>query len=179
MARGASPKRYAQAVFQMALESGELDGWRSDLRRIVQAVTDLQLREILASPKIRFEEKASLLTQSLEGVSPLALKLASLLVVRGHLGVAEGIADEYDRLLDAQRGIEQAEVITAVPLDEDDKERVTRKLGELRGKKVIVAAQVDPDVIGGMVARIGDQLLDGSTRGKLLALRKNLVGTSG
>ncbi|MFQ5826916.1 MAG: ATP synthase F1 subunit delta, partial [Dehalococcoidia bacterium] len=155
MARGASPKRYAQAVFQMALDSSELDGWRSDLRRIAQTITDPQLQGILASPRIRFEEKASLLAQSLEGVSPLALNLASLLVVRGHLGIAEGIADEYDRLLDAERGIEQAEVTTAISLDDRSKERVAQKLGELRGKTVIVETRVDSDVIGGMVARIG------------------------
>ncbi|MEE8473078.1 MAG: ATP synthase F1 subunit delta [Dehalococcoidia bacterium] len=178
MARGASPKRYAQAVFQMAAEPGEQDRWHSDLRLIAQALTDPQFQKILASPKIRFEQKASMLAKVLEGVGPLALNLASLLTAQGHMGIAGGIAEEYGRLLDDQRGIEHALVTTAIPLDDKGRDNVARKLGELRGKKVIVETREDAAIIGGLVARIGDQLLDGSTRGKLQAMRKNLVGSS-
>ena len=176
MPRGASAKRHAQAIFQMALEAEELEGWRSDLRRIAQTLTEPQLRRILESPKLHFEDKAGLLKQGLEGIGPLALNLALLLVMRGRLGIAEGIADEYDRLLDAHHGIEHAEVVTAVPLDDEDRERVARSLEARRGKKVVVQGRVDPAIIGGMVARIGDQLLDGSTRTKLEILRRSLIG---
>ena len=82
------------------------------------------------------------------------------------------IADEYQRLLDNYRGIEQAEVITAIPLDDEDKQRLAEHLGAVVGKKVVLKPEVDPSVFGGIVAKIGDKLLDGSTRSKLVALTR-------
>jgi F-type H+-transporting ATPase subunit delta len=87
------------------------------------------------------------------------------------------IAAEYQRLLDSSRGIEQAEVTTAVPLDENDMTKLTERLGAVVGKEVVVKAEVDPEILGGIIARIGGKLLDGSTRSKLAALKRELVGT--
>ena len=86
------------------------------------------------------------------------------------------IADEYQRLLDSHRGIEQAEVTTAIPLDDEDKQRLAEYLGAVVGKKVMLKPKVDSGLIGGIVARVGDKLLDGSTRSKLAALREQLAG---
>ena len=74
------------------------------------------------------------------------------------------------------RGIETAEVTTAVPLDDKDKKKLAEKLGALVGAKVELKTQVDPEILGGIVARVGGKLLDGSTRSKLAALKKELVG---
>ncbi|GAI06225.1 unnamed protein product, partial [marine sediment metagenome] len=82
---------------------------------------------------------------------------------------------EYQRLLDSYRGIELAEVITAVPLDDEDKLRLGERLGAVVGKKVVVKPEVDSSLIGGFIARIGGKLLDGSTRGKLEALKREMV----
>ncbi len=87
------------------------------------------------------------------------------------------IAGEYQRLLDGYYGIEPAEVITAVPLDDKDIQKLTENLSALVGKKIVLKSEVDPGVIGGIVARVGGKLLDGSTRSKLAALRRELVGT--
>lgn len=84
------------------------------------------------------------------------------------------IADGYQRLLDSYRGIERAEITTAVPLDEEDKQRLEERLGAIVGKKAVLKPKVDSSVIGGIVARIGDKLLDGSTRSQLMALKKEL-----
>jgi len=86
------------------------------------------------------------------------------------------IADEYQRLLDSHRGIEPAEVTAAIPLNEEDRRRLARQLGSITGKKVTVKVEVDPGVVGGIVARVGGKLLDGSTRSRLLALKRNLAG---
>jgi F-type H+-transporting ATPase subunit delta len=85
------------------------------------------------------------------------------------------IADEYQRLLDSYRGIEQAEVTTAIELDDEDRRKLEERLELVVGKKVVLKPRVDPAVLGGIVARIGGKLLDGSTRSKLMALKKALA----
>jgi F-type H+-transporting ATPase subunit delta len=85
------------------------------------------------------------------------------------------IADEYQRLLDSYHGIEPAEVITAVPLGDEDRLRLGERIGTVVGKKVVIKPEVDSSIIGGFIARIGGKLLDGSTRSKLEALKRELV----
>ncbi|MGD9143877.1 MAG: ATP synthase F1 subunit delta, partial [Dehalococcoidia bacterium] len=80
------------------------------------------------------------------------------------------------RLLDTYRGIEPAKVITAVPLDEKDKQKLTERLSAVVGKQVVLKAEVDPEILGGIIARVGGKLLDGSTRSKLAALKRELTG---
>ena len=176
MARRAYARRYSQAVFQIALETKELDKWQSDLEKIVSAVGDAAFKAMLESPKLHFDDKVKLLTERLAGLNPRALNLVQLLLTRGRLGIVAEIADEYRRLLDSHRGLEQAEVITATPLDEEDKLKLTEHLGNIVGKKVVLKTEVDSELIGGIVARIGGKLLDGSTRSKLAALKKEIAG---
>ena len=178
MARRAYARRYSQAVFEIALETKELDRWQSDLKKVVGVVSDAAFMAVLESPKFRFDNKARLLSQRLEGINPLALNLVHLLITRGRLDIIGDVADGYQRLLDSYRGIEQAEVITVVPLDDEDKLKLAENLGAAVGKKVVLKTEVDSGLIGGIVARIGGKLLDGSTRSKLGALKKELVGVA-
>ena len=175
MARRTYARRYSQAVFNIALERKELDRWQSDLRRIASLGEDATFIALLENPKIHFEDKAKLLSEWLGDINPLALNLVYLLVARGRLGMVGDIADEYQRLLDSYRGIEQAEVTTAIPLDDEDSRRLEERLGAVVGKKVVLKLKVDSNVVGGIVARIGGKLLDGSTRTKLMALKKALA----
>lgn len=174
MAR-ASARRHAQAAFQIALERSELDMWRGDLKRISEAMEDPLLAAFLQSPKVPFEEKARILSQCLEGINPLAMNLAFLLVAKGRLGIVEEIVLEYGRLLDEHRGIAHAEVATAVPLDLDEKDRLTHRLSDMMAKEILVTTKLDPSIIGGLIARVGDKLIDGSIKSRLLALRESLV----
>ena len=176
MARRAYSKRYAQAVFEIALEAGELEHWQSDLQKIVRVVSDDDFSAVLESPKVYFSEKSRLLSGQMKGLNPLLLNLLLLLISRGRLGMIGEIADEYQRLWNSHRGIEIAEVTTAVPLAKEDEEKLARHLGRIVGKKVEIKADINPGVIGGFVARIGDRLLDGSIRSKLAALKKEMAG---
>ena len=162
-------------MFEIALGRKELDRWQSDLRTIASLGEDDTLIAWLENPKFRFDDKVRLLSEQLGDVNPLALNLVYLLVARGRLGMIGGIADEYQRLLDSYRGIEQAEVITAVPLDDEDRLRLVERLGAVVGKKLVVKPEVDSSLIGGFIARIGGKLLDGSTRSKLEVLKRELV----
>ena len=176
MARIASGKRYAQAAFELAREKNELESWQVDLRKIAELSTDESLTDLLENPRLSFQLKRELLETRLGDISALALNLACLLVGKGILGIAGDISREYDRLLDAHRGIEHAEVLTALSLDEGDKQRLSSKLGELVRRKVIVDARVDPAIIGGFKAKVDDMLIDASVRNRLESLRKSLVG---
>jgi F-type H+-transporting ATPase subunit delta len=175
MAKQSYARRYAQAVFEIALEAKELDRWQSDLTEIVRAVSDEEIKALLESPRLPFEDKARILTERLKSISKLALNLALLLVTRDKLRIIGDIAENYQQRLDSYRGVETAEVITAVPLDDKDRAKLARHLGTIVGKKVVLESAVDPDVIGGVIARIGGKLLDGSTRSKLAALKRELV----
>jgi F-type H+-transporting ATPase subunit delta len=178
MARVTSGKRYAQAVFKLALEKEELDSWQASLRKITDITTDEKLMDLLENPKLPFEAKKALLAELLGKINPLALNLAYLLVHKDKVGIVSDISQQYDRLLYAYYGIEHVEVITALPLDDRDRERISSRFGEIIGHKVIIDAQVDPSIVGGIKAKIGDTLIDGSVKGKLEALRKSLVEIS-
>jgi F-type H+-transporting ATPase subunit delta len=177
MARKAYARRYAQAVFEMALEKKEMERWQSDLQKIAGVVGDATFLAALESPKINLEDKTKLISQRLGDINELALNLVRLLITRASIGMIGEIADEYQRLLDSYHSIEPAEVITAVPLDDKDVKMLTENLSALVGKKVVLKSEVNPGVIGGIVARVGGKLLDGSTRSRLEALRRELVGT--
>ena len=176
MARIASGKRYAQAAFELAREKNELERWQVDLRKIAELSTDESITDLLENPRLPFQLKRELLETRLGDINALALNLACLLVGKGILGIAGDISREYDRLLDTHRGIEHAEVLTALSLDEGDKQRLSSKLGELVRRKVIVDARVDPAIIGGFKAKVDDMLIDASVRNRLESLRKSLVG---
>jgi len=175
VARRVYARRYARAVFEIALERKELDRWQADLENIAVLGRNAAFIALMEDPKIGFEKKDKVLSKLLGGVNPLARNLVYLLVSRERLNLVGEIAEEYQRLLDGYRGIEHAEVVTAVPLDAADKKRLEEHLGKVVGKKIVLEASVDPSLVGGMVARVGGKLLDGSTRSRLLALKKELA----
>ena len=177
MANSAHAGSRAQELFKTALEKKELNRWQSDLRRIASLANDTTLLALLENPEVRFDDKAKVLSERLGGVNPEALKLVSLLVTKGRLAMINDIADEYQRLLDNYRGIEGAEVAevtTAIPLDDEDRLRLAQRITEIVGKAVVLEPKVDPSVIGGIIIRVGDKLIDGSIRSKLMALKKDL-----
>ena len=176
MPKKAHARRYAQAVFEIALEKNELDRWQADLEKLAAVMADKTFLAAMDSPKIKFDDKARLLTERLGDIGPLARNLALMLVSRNGAGMIGEIAAEYQRRLDAHHGIQTAEVTTAVPLDDADKSRLAEHLSAVVGSRVVVKAAVDPRILGGVVARVGGKLLDGSTRSRLAALKKELEG---
>lgn len=170
-------KRYSQAVFRMALERHEFNVWQSDLRLVASICRDEALFALLDNRDVPFEEKAKVLSERLGEINPMALKLVSMLVAKGRLALIEDISDEYQELLDNYRGVEGAqvaEVTTAVPLDDEEKLRLAKRITDMVGKPVVLRSEVDPGVIGGIIIRVGDKLIDGSIRSKLEALKKEL-----
>ena len=175
MARRVYARRYARAVFEIALEKKELDRWRGDLKEVAALADNTAFMELVENPKVGFDKKEKVLAKLLDKINPLARNLVYLLVSRGRFGMIGDIAEEYHRLLDGYRGIEHAEVVTAVPLDDKEKKKLEEHLGRVVGRKIVLEASVDPSLVGGMIARVGGKLLDGSTHSQLLTLKKELA----
>lgn len=176
MPRLPSPKRYAQAVFGIATESGEFEVWQEDLRVLASAAEQKDFVAILDAPQVPAPNKVDLVREALgDSVGPLATNLMSLLATKGLVSLLPGIVDEYGKLMDQHNGIERAEVVSAVPLDDEQKAKVAEILQRVVGKDVRVASYVDPQILGGMVARLGDRVIDGSVRTKLADMRRDLV----
>jgi F-type H+-transporting ATPase subunit delta len=175
MPRISSGKRYARAAFELAVEKNELEVWQEGLKKIAELGADQKLMAFLQDPRIPFDSKKSILQKGLGKIHPLVFNLAVLLVSKGIFSRSSDICQQYIHLLDAHLGVERARVTTALPLATEEKEVVSRRLGEIVDRKVVIDGQVDPSIIGGFVARIGDTLIDGSIRQKLETLKKNLV----
>jgi F-type H+-transporting ATPase subunit delta len=174
MPRKFNARRYAQAVFEIALEKKGLEKWLSDLDKIAGAIGDDAFLAVLESPKIKFEDKSRMLDR-LVNIDPLALNLVRLLITRGAVHLVPQITADYRHLVDDYHGIQTAEVVTAVSLDTKEQKKLAERIGALVDKKVVLKPAVAPEIIGGIVARVGGKLLDGSTRTRLNALKKDLI----
>lgn len=179
MTGNAYARRYSQAIFRMALENKDLNRWQSDLRKVSSLMRDHALFSLISHPQITVAEKSKTLTQRLGEVNPMVIKLVLLLAVKGRLALIDDVAEEYQTLVDNYRGIEGtevAEVTTAIALDDEYQLKLAQRITEIIGKPVVLKPRVDPGIIGGIVIRVGDKLIDGSIRSKLAALRKDLGG---
>jgi F-type H+-transporting ATPase subunit delta len=171
-----SGKRYAQAVFEIALESDELDGWLDDLGVLVREVGSKEFADFIDAPQVSIERKTELARGALgDTIGPLAVNLLLVLASRGIASLLPGVVEEYQHLLDAHRGVERAEVVTAVQLEQEHLNDIASLLRGIAGKDVTLTDSVEPEILGGLIARIGDRVIDGSTRTRLQQMRKSLV----
>jgi F-type H+-transporting ATPase subunit delta len=170
-------KRYAQAVFSLGKERGTLDAWQSDLALLSNVVSDGRVATFLTNPSVPAERKIAALESTLDtNVQPETRNLARLLIERDRTVLVPEIEEIFADQLRAERGIAVAQVTTAEPLSPAKQELVREKLEAMTGKRIELAMKIDPDIIGGIVIRIGDQVIDGSVRNKLERLRSRLAG---
>jgi F-type H+-transporting ATPase subunit delta len=168
-------KRYAKAIFEIAQEHQSLDLWQKDMQRMAVLSLNAEFAAVMENPSFSFEKKASLLDSQIRGVDRLASNLAYLLTREGKFGLIRSIAADYQNLLENYRGIDKAEIITAVPLDDDERKKMTKQLGSITGKKITLIEKVDPGIIGGIIVRVGGKIIDGSTRNQLVSLKNELA----
>ena len=177
---GTTGKHYAQVVFQIAQETNAMDTWQADLDALASLASQRELVEILKNPRFPFEAKRRVLEEALQGSSPEAVNLASLLVSQGRFdATAPLLAKEFGKLVDGSKGILQAEVTTATPVDESQRLDISQKLAQATGKTIKMQTRVQPAILGGMVVRLGDQIIDGSVRRNLDGLRRSLAEGEG
>jgi len=137
---------------------------------------DESLTTYLDSPQVRLASKLQVIQEVIPGIRPLTTNLVSLLASRGVIGLFPRVFQEYQGFLNAQMGILPAEVVSAVELDDDQERRVSELLQGLERKEIKLTSRVDPLILGGIIARVGDHVIDGSTRTRLQKMRKSLAG---
>lgn len=176
MPRYPSARRYAQAVFQIALEHDGLDAWVDDLQTLADLLDDREVAGFLDAPQVPDARKLETVRQLLgDSVSTLAANLLSLLATKSMTQLVPGILEQFSAMVDRHRGIEWADVTTAVPLDEAQEKEVSQLLSGVAGSEVSLRAYVEPELIGGMVARLNDRVIDGSVRSKLKNMHRQVV----
>ena len=179
MAKGASARRYAQAAFELALEKDDFEAWLDDLGYLAGALQSEEFGAVLDAPEVPVSQKVKLIDETVGGgISPLSRNLFALLASRNSAHLLPDITEAYQEMLDAHRGIERAEIMSAVPLSDEQQGKVANMLKEMVGKEIALTVRVDPQILGGIVARVGDRVIDGSTRTKLEGLRRELVQQS-
>jgi len=175
----ASERRYATAAFSVAARTGEYDAWLSALSELARVLRMPSARTVFLSPAVPATQKAAALDRVLPNATPLVRNFVHILVDRDRLAEVPGIVEALSELINIQRGIITADVTTAVPLDADMERVVAQRLAAHLGRsaeKVTIRSRVDPSIIGGVVARVGDQVIDDSVRGRIERLRRTLAG---
>lgn len=172
----AAAKRYARAVFELARDGGDVEAWRGRLASVSEVFAIPEMHALLANRALPAEQRARLLTEVAgDALDGEAQNLARLLLENGRVAEAAGVLEEFDRLADAAEGRVRATAVTAVELDEAERRRLERDLAERFAGKVRLETQVDPEILGGLVLRVGDHLVDASVRTRLQQLRRRLA----
>lgn len=175
---GSVARRYARALFRIGVDQASFETLGKQLDELGAVYRGApELRQTMESPVFKPSEKRAILEKILPRVAPsrLVQNFALLLLDRGRIGSLPAIARAYQELADAHAGRVRAQVVSAAPLDPATLAGVQRALEKRTGKKVLIETAVDPELIGGVVARVGDLVLDGSVRNKLADLRDRLL----
>ena len=174
--RDTAARRYAEAAFEVAQRDGAVERWRAELDAAAAIAADEQVGRILANPAIALETRTET-AGSIFGkvVSKPVLNLIGLMLRRGRIEQLPRVAAEFRRLDNARQGITLATATSAAPLSQDEVRALTARMEQLTGGRVELDLQTDPSLLGGLVVRIGDRLIDGSVRGRLERLRNQLV----
>jgi F-type H+-transporting ATPase subunit delta len=172
-------KRYAKALVEIGVERDALDKYGSDLADLAQLMeTSRDFREVLENPVFPREEKkrvAGVIFDKL-GTDPMTRNFVNLLIDRKRIAQLVGIEKAFRSEVDEIRGITRGEVSSATALDNGELNRITAALSKMTGKMVILTPTVDPSLIGGLVAKVGDMVFDGTIRTQLTQLKESLKG---
>ena len=176
MLKGAIARRYAGAIFEIGLKQNQLDRTLEDVKEIAQVFANRKLAYLLREPKISAQRKETAIRRALVGkVLPSSLNLALLVVQRGLTDLMPNIGSELEKLVLNYKNQAIAEVTTATKLDDAQMNLIKQALERRTGKTILVETKVQPEILGGVITRIGDQVIDGSIRYRLSALRQQLL----
>jgi F-type H+-transporting ATPase subunit delta len=174
--RDTAARRYAEAAFEVATRDGTFERWRADLDLAATLAGDQRSLHVLANPAIPTERRAAALDALLgDRVSAQAANLVRLLLRRGRIEDLPRVAAEYRRLDDERQGITHATATSALELTQDEIRELTARLEQSTGGRIALDIEIDPSLLGGLVVRVGDRLIDGSVRGRLERLRNQLI----
>jgi F-type H+-transporting ATPase subunit delta len=178
MAELSVARRYTQALFQTAQKSGTIERVETDLETVDALIrTQPNLLRILRAPTIGRAQKKELVRRLFEnGVSSLTLRFLNLLIDKRRETLLPEVNREFRALSYAARNILPVTATVATRLTPEERTRLAETLSRRTGKTVELAEELDPALMGGVVVRLGDSIIDGSIAGHLRRLRQQLVG---
>jgi F-type H+-transporting ATPase subunit delta len=167
---------YARSLFEVAREHGSLAELREQLGQFVDAVNEnRELALFFFSPYFSTKEKKEALGRMLTDASPILMNFLGLLIEKHRMPVIFRIGQEYERLWEEENRMLPVEITSAIELDSETTDSVGKNIGERTGRKVTLAAHVDPDILGGIIIRVGNSILDASIRNRLEQLRRHVA----
>lgn len=173
-------RNYAEALLELARKADDLEGWGrmiDDIAAVLQR--DATFRNFMASPRVSATQKIDVLKRALgDRVPQLFLRYLQALVRNRRQMLLPDIAIEYHALVDEVTGRVHARVTVAREADEAERELIAQRLSQVIGKTVVPHLTVDERILGGLVVRVGDTVMDGSLRKRLNTLRRRMVATA-
>ncbi len=172
--RDTAGRRYALALIEIARADGDADSWLTAVEALASLTAESRFVDALQADGMTDEAFVAIVRRVLPGATAKQLNLFRLLRQKSRLALGRSIASYFRELMDEERSIVRALVTTAIELDVERQAAVQRRLQEQTGRTVELETRVDPAILGGMTVRVGDQLVDGSTRTRLRNLRSSL-----
>lgn len=167
---------YARSLFEAAREHGKLDELHEQLAQFADALdTQRELAIFFFSPYFSTAEKQDALARMLEGADALFVNFLELLIENHRMPVIFRIRYEYERLWEEHNKMLPVQITSAIALDEQTTESLGRTIGERAGRRVTLSSRVDPDILGGIIVRVGNSILDASIRNRLEQLRRHVA----
>lgn len=168
--------RYAKAVMDLAVESKQADALEKDMRQVREGIAGSDdLRDLLGNPVVNTAEKLKALKAVFAGAKPMTQKLFDVLGENKRIGLLDTIAHQFILLYEKMQGQDIALVTTAVPLSAAQEKSILSQLKKITGKETSLQNEVDPELIGGFVLRVGDLEYNASVAGKLDHLKRELI----
>ena len=172
--RDSAPRRYAEAAFQLATRDGSIETWRRELEQAA-AATDGQLMDVLANPALPLDERLEAANRVFANLGQSVRNIIFLLVRRHRIEQLPRVVAEFIRLDERRQGIVHANATSAAPLTDLEVKALTARLEQMTGGRIALETDVDASLLGGLIVRVGDRLIDGSVRGRLERLRNQLA----
>jgi F-type H+-transporting ATPase subunit delta len=167
---------YARSLFDFAREHDKLDELREQLGQFADALqSNRELAIFFFSPYFSTKEKHDALSRILDGADALFLNFLKLLIENHRMPVIFRARQQFERMWERANELLPVDITSAIELDQATTESLGRRIGERAGRKVRLAAHVDPDIIGGIVLRVGNSILDASIRNRLEQLRRHVA----
>ncbi|MDQ1239180.1 MAG: F-type H+-transporting ATPase subunit delta [Thermodesulfobacteriota bacterium] len=170
-------KRYAKALFNLAQEDGKVEQYGQELDAFVRLIGELpDLSNAIQNPLYKEAARKSVFHSVADrmGLTPIIKSFINLLIGKKRVQNVAEIAEYYHKLIDIHANIARAQIKAATSLDEGVIEEIAQTLEKMTGKKVVVEFQQDKSLIGGVIAKIGDLVLDGSVRRQLLNFKETM-----
>ncbi|MBE0449883.1 MAG: ATP synthase F1 subunit delta [Clostridia bacterium] len=168
---------YSQAIFEYALESNRLEQFQKEFDFFAQALIDYpDYFEIIKTPTINFEEKKTIITEAFkDSISEEMLNFLKIVLDKKRGSELLNIKRDFDRRVDEHNNILKASVESVIPLTDEQLGALSQNLEKMTGKNIVLVSSINPALVGGLVVKMGDQIIDGSVKFKLESMLEGLT----